>query len=298
MKRVASFDVGIKNMAYCIFDVSGDSFTIHDWNVLNLMNPEAETKLCNIPLEQKKKSKKNSNHENISIKLCNKKAKYEKGEHCYCEKHAKMSTFLIPTKECSPTQLKKLKLEKLIDVVNKYKIPFNLGMNKTTLLNTINTFMEEHTLKTISSIKTTAGELDLITIGKNMKTELNQLNTMKHITHVVIENQISPIATRMKTIQGMLAQYYIMAYDSISIDFVSSSCKLKGLEKQNTDMENTYQQHKKDAVYHCKQILEKRQITDWMHVLDTKKRDDLADCFLQGMWFLQNNNTIKNYKNK
>ena len=290
MKRIVSFDVGIKNMAYCIFDVSGDNFTIHDWNVLNLMNPEPETKLCNIPLEQKKKSKKNNaTNETISIKLCNKKAKYEKGELCYCEKHAKMSTFLIPTKECSPTQLKKLKLEKLNEVIHKYKIPFNPGVNKTNLLNTINTFMEEHTLKSISSIKTTAGELDLITIGKNLKNELNQLNTMKNITHVVIENQISPIATRMKTIQGMLAQYYIMAYDSISIDFVSSSCKLKGLEKQNTDTtDNTYQQHKKDAVYHCKQILEKRQIVDWMHVLDTKKRDDLADCFLQGMWFLQN----------
>jgi hypothetical protein len=291
MTRIVSFDVGIKNMAYCIFDVSGDSFNIHDWNVLNLMNPEPETKLCNIPLEQKKKSKKHGiKHENATIQICNKKAKYEKGEHCYCEKHAKMSDFLIPTKECSPTQLKKLKLEKLNEVIQKYKIPLDPGMNKTNTLNTINVFMTEHTLKSISSIKTSAGELDLITIGKNLKNELNQLNTMKHITHVVIENQISPIATRMKTIQGMLAQYYIMAYDSISIDFVSSSCKLKGLEKQNTDTtDNTYQQHKKDAVYHCKQILEKRQITEWMHVLDTKKRDDLADCFLQGIWFIQNN---------
>jgi hypothetical protein len=290
MKRIVSFDVGIKNMAYCIFDLSGDIFNIHDWNVLNLMNPEPETKLCTIPLEKKKKSKKRDTPlENTLPIICNKKAKYEKGEHCYCEKHAKMSDFLIPTKECSPTQLKKLKLEKLFEIVKKYEIPFTDGMNKTTLLNTINRFMEEHTLKTISAIKTTAGELDLITIGKNMKTELNQLNTMKHITHVVIENQISPIATRMKTIQGMLAQYFIMSYDTVSIDFVASSCKLKGLEKQNTNIENTYQQHKKDAVYHCKQILEKQQFIDWMHVLDTKKRDDLADCFLQGMWFLQNN---------
>jgi hypothetical protein len=291
MKRIVSFDVGIKNMAYCIFDLSGEVFNIHDWNVLNLMNPEPETKLCTIPLEKKKKSKKRDTPlENTPPTICNKKAKYEKGEHCYCEKHAKMGDLLIPTKECSPTQLKKLKLEKLIELIHKYKIPFNPGMNKTTLLNTINRFMEEQTLKPISSIKTTAGELDLITIGKNMKNELNQLNTMKYITHVVIENQISPIATRMKTIQGMLAQYYIMSYDSISIDFVSSSCKLKGLEKQNTDItDNTYQQHKKDAVYHCKQILEKHNFTDWMHVLDTKKRDDLADCFLQGIWFLQNN---------
>ena len=34
MKRIVSFDVGIKNMAYCIFDLSGELFNIHDWNVL------------------------------------------------------------------------------------------------------------------------------------------------------------------------------------------------------------------------------------------------------------------------
>ena len=36
--RVISFDVGIKNMAYCFLSVSGDQFEIIDWNVLNLMD--------------------------------------------------------------------------------------------------------------------------------------------------------------------------------------------------------------------------------------------------------------------
>jgi hypothetical protein len=285
MTRIVSFDVGIKNMAYCIFDVSGDKFSIEDWNVLNLMNEAPETKFCNIQLEEKKKPKKN---EVVIPKICNKKAKFEKDGNCYCEKHAKTSAFLIPNKECSLSQIKKLKLENLIEFANKYKIPYDIGTNKKNLLIMVITFMEKHSLKTISSIKTNAGELDLITIGKNLKKELNQLNAMNNITHVVIENQISPIATRMKTIQGMLAQYFIMSYDTVYIDFVSSSCKLKGLEKQNTDVENKYQQHKKDAVYHCKQILEKENFVEWIHVLDTKKRDDLADCFLQGIWFLQN----------
>jgi len=285
MKRIVSFDVGIKNMAYCIFDVSGENFSITDWNVLNLMNEESEIKFCNIQLQEKKKPKTN---EVVLSKICNKKAKYEKDGNCYCEKHAKTSTFLIPNKECSPSQIKKLKLENLTEFANKYKIPYNIGTNKKNLLSVVITFMEKHSLKPISSIKTNAGELDLITIGKNLKKELNQLDTMKNITHVVIENQISPIATRMKTIQGMLAQYFIMSYDMVYIDFVSSSCKLKGLEKHNTDVENRYQQHKKDAVYHCKHILEKENIVEWMNVLDTKKRDDLADCFLQGIWFLQN----------
>ena len=39
---------------------------------------------------------------------------------------------------------------------------------------------------------------------------MNKLPDIESITHVFIENQISPIANRMKTIQGMLAQYFIM----------------------------------------------------------------------------------------
>ena len=34
MSRLISFDVGIKNMAYCLFDLSSN--TIVEWNVLNL----------------------------------------------------------------------------------------------------------------------------------------------------------------------------------------------------------------------------------------------------------------------
>ena len=36
--KLISFDVGIKNMAYCIFQItSGSPPSILDWNVLNLL---------------------------------------------------------------------------------------------------------------------------------------------------------------------------------------------------------------------------------------------------------------------
>ena len=40
--RLISFDVGIKNMAYCIFDISNNTPTILDWGILNLCeNPQS-----------------------------------------------------------------------------------------------------------------------------------------------------------------------------------------------------------------------------------------------------------------
>ena len=46
------------------------------------------------------------------------------------------------------------------------------------------------------------------------KTEFDKIDKLKDITHIIIENQISPIATRMKTIQGLLTQYFIMKYNN------------------------------------------------------------------------------------
>jgi len=69
--------------------------------------------------------------------------------------------------------------------------------------------------------------VDLVSIGRNMKKEFQKILSFNDPKHVIVENQISPIATRMKSIQGMLAQYFIMQSDDINIEFLSSAGKLK-----------------------------------------------------------------------
>jgi hypothetical protein len=116
------------------------------------------------------------------------------------------------------------------------------------------------------------------------------------ITHVILENQISTIANRMKTIQGMLAQYFIMrGRPDIVIEFVSSSNKLKDfVAEKNT----TYKQHKKDGIAICSRFLENNPgWSGWVSVLQTTKRDDLADSFLQGIWYLKRGNIISYAEN-
>jgi hypothetical protein len=107
----------------------------------------------------------------------------------------------------------------------------------------------------------------------------------------------------MKTIQGMLAQYFIMKNDDIHIEFISSANKLKQLTKNpinHSEIQNTfrepdteikqnaiYKQHKIDGVALCSRLLDENPcFQTWKHVLETKKKDDLADCFLQGIWYM------------
>lgn len=287
--RLISFDIGIKNMAFCIFDVSGSQLpTIKQWTVINLMehSEPAKKEVCNCL--NKPKSKK------VEGTVCHRLAKFRKGERTFCEKHASSTPdFIIPVKQCSPTQVKKLKVGDLQQMISQHNITNENGVTKRAdLVELINAYFKEKCYEPIVDVKgKTAGETDLIQVGKKMKYLLNIIPGIKEVTHVIIENQISPIANRMKTIQGMLAQYFIMILDDPHIDFVSSANKLGSLMKETAtveDAENTYQQHKKDGVELCSQILDKYEnFATWKYVLDTKKKDDLADSFLQGIWYLK-----------
>lgn len=305
--KVISFDVGIKNMAYCILDCTQGELAITGWGVLNLMDKQESAHMCGCM--NKPKSKK------TLVTACTKKAKYMKHDIYYCEKHAKeCSQYIVPTKQLQSSSLKKLKVDDLIKLGNKHliflSVPNYDKLLKKELLSIVMTYFEKHCYELIVAIKSkTASETDLIEIGRNMKKCLGEVENVSDITNVVIENQISPIANRMKTIQGMLAQYFIMTNETARIDFISSANKLKQFATRRTIteddvVENTlipsaqgfnpdYKAHKKDGVYYCLEIVNmNNQLASWRTALDTKKKDDLADAFLQGIWYLRNNNNI------
>ena len=74
--KLISFDIGIKNMAYCIFSTDQNTLIVQDWGILNLLEKEEIAQKCSCEL----KSSKNP---------CSRKAKYVKNEMFFCETHAK-----------------------------------------------------------------------------------------------------------------------------------------------------------------------------------------------------------------
>jgi hypothetical protein len=286
--RILSIDVGIKNLAFCLFEKNIDSsyYNISKWDIINL-SQEDEIKKCQC-------NEKNN--------LCSKPAKYTLNDNYYCLKHSKKQNYQIPTSELKPNFINKQKIQKLIEIADKYNIQYEKPIKKNDLMFKINEYITNKCFKEITT--TNASQIDLITIGKNIKTKFNKIFPLEEkIDYVLIENQISPIANRMKTIQGMIAQYFIMNNNTEHIEFVSSINKLKQASGKSKSIEDSqsqtqytaskdYKSRKNQGITKCLEILTTEHcFANQLSYFNThKKKDDLADSFLQGLWFINKQN--------
>ena len=228
--KVLSFDVGIKNLAYCLLEYTNNGFIIEKWDIINLCG---EIPTCNY---------KNK------LKSCNNKAKFHKNNIYTCKTHAKSYEYILPSSTLLPKGLsiKKInscKVNTLKEFASQFNIKIDECSNKTEILNKLNDFIQEKFWEQISINK--ADNIDSISLGRAMKIQFD--NLFKEIPDVIlIENQISPIANRMKTLQGMIAQYFIDR-NANKIIFVSASNKLKefhGGSKTRT----SYAERKKKSI--------------------------------------------------
>jgi hypothetical protein len=272
--KILSIDVGIKNLAFCLFEkkTETEEFTVTQWDIVNL---SSENNFVCIFVENNK--------------ACNKPAKFKKNNQCYCLKHSKkINKSQIPGLEEKPSFINKQKIQTLYAIAETHKIEYDSKIKKKDLAKVINDYIKEQYFETIENKN--ASIIDLFSVGLNMKTHLNKLfEKEEKIDYVIIENQISPIATRMKTIQGMLVQYFIMSSIQVEhIDFVSAANKLKDCD---ISKKTKYSDRKKIGIEKCSNIIlnDNRFNEQIDYFTQHKKKDDLADSFLQGLWFIKTN---------
>jgi hypothetical protein len=123
----------------------------------------------------------------------------------------------------------------------------------------------------------------LIDLGKQI---IRAYSTMDLPDVVLIENQIGPIASKMKAIQGLLIQYWLMK--GVKVECISACNKLKLFHEGKT----TYAERKKMSIEVTTQLLERYTLRD--HGFHRhKKKDDLADTLLQGIWYIHNCGILK-----
>tara|TARA_B100000902_G_scaffold389533_1_gene436850 strand:- start:154 stop:957 length:804 start_codon:yes stop_codon:yes gene_type:complete len=264
--KILSIDVGIKNLAYCILDVPNNTsnYSIVAWDVINL---------CGTPPVCNQKIKKGN---------CTRLAKFQKNNIRCCKSCAKKTEFIIPTEELSKVTQTRTKVGDLKIIAQNYGLK-PTSFKKTDIQEVIACFMKKNCLDVIP--KYSASEMSLIDIGVAIRNNLNDSSFLS-VDKVLIENQISPIANRMKTIQGMIAQFFIMQ-NIEDVQFVSAANKLKPYIK---DKKTTYKERKALGISTTREIInENADLNAWIeHFSKHSKQDDLADSFLQGLWYINN----------
>ena len=361
MQRILSFDIGIKNLAYCFLSNENVNLSsenvILDWRVIDLMqNPEippstlpvarCTCSVGNVPKKKQSTVVPNSFGNEVTCRVsdwrlgcakaplprvCGKVAKFTHTgtQDFYCETHAKSHStpangWLIPKKVFERSKLNSLNRDKLEALILGYKIPVAAvpKPTKKIYIDLLCDHFQRVCFQPVTSSGTSAAPIlnskqtDLITLGRNMILHLDK-QTILHDhppTHVILENQISTVASRMKTVQGELTMYFLMRFPEAHIEFISSKNKLKGYEpdasttlaslvslKTSASLSSPpvlsdalpmnqnakYKQHKRDAVLYTQQWMNKHpKMKVWEpYMLESKKKDDLCDCFLQGMWY-------------
>ena len=358
--RIISFDVGMKNLAYCLFRIpdpvtgagTSPSELIHEiqierWDVIDLrFEPNLSDTVTTDSAPPTPKRTCINDGKLAKWMYLPTSPSPSPTPFIYCSKCSEKSKYKTPTREILPIKRKpelltKKKLGELMDIkanlstqanqtTNNNGQPeaaTNLKLRKADLIQEITTTLSRDYLEPFDENKyssyiagttppakpkkanyTYAHDLDLITYGRNMMKHLDAILyapsalASSPIDMMIIENQISTLASRMKTLQGMITQYFIMKHIPI-IEFISATCKLKlftdantntSLDLTNTDTvcvdASTYADRKKSGITVCRSLgeISRKRNSDyakWMPVFENhKKKDDLSDCFLQGLW--------------
>lgn len=344
--KVLSIDVGIKNLACCLFSVVGDQVDILKWDVLNIMGAPGEDMAiaeqrasdvvqCAIIRPGKKKGAPGC--------PCTKAAIYMtpgKDGSPRCMAHAKKeSGAIMPTADLKPSAIKRCNLTQLCELADKYQISYTRPIKKAALAAMLGDYAEATCMRPILPSESegaaaippkgpNARQICMVKLGRHLKQHLDVFLEGHWVDYVAIEKQMT---ARMKCVQCMIAQYFIMGAggcgaggSQTTVAFVSATHKLEAgdtaaatakasavesdaidtfIDSDDEDdigtvsveaivrkmKQRTYKTRKTTGIDYCIADLQMQKVNDtWIDFMRShKKQDDLADCYLQGRWYIQ-----------
>lgn len=248
--KLVSFDVGTRNLAYCILEGTNRSnLKIVSWDLIDIMAESA-------------------GHDNPKCFKCKKPANWIREESYACGTH-KNKAGKPPTKSSLNSKtLEDLKAEAL-----KLKIS---GSTKKVLVDAIYAkYKSEVWTRCVKSSKS-GNVVDLAApIAQCLEA---RKDIWKGSDKIVLEQQPDK---RMLVVQAMIHMWFVCA--GFKCSPVSAVHKLTNIVTLE-DHTKTYKGRKKTGIVHATQLVP----SAWKeYLLKHPKKDDLADCFLQGLWVLE-----------
>lgn len=283
MYKILSFDVGIKNLAYCLIHFNNGKYEIKKWGIINLIEESTNQECC-----EKEKCKK-------PVKWLSEK---DGNVVYYCGIHKGLYSDLDENWEDDYVS-KTDKLECSTCGKTAYYITkegTNLcAIHKKSYLKKVET---SHKLKAVSKKK--CNNFTTFDLGKKMFNIMDGMKDFLQVDEVLIENQPTLKNPRMKAISSLAFSYFILRGitdgekngSSIkNVRFISPSNKLKVNQDQTLEVLSKTEEGKvykmtKDLAKQYTRILLKDD-KKWLDHLDTyKKKDDMCDALLQGYHYL------------
>ena len=261
---VLSFDIGLKNLAWCVTDTSGEIFQIVAWGNYNLLEEKDSADLVKRP-----------------CRSCKAKARYMSSEGITCARH------IPPLRpiwcDASGTPFKKLPT---FPVLRNYFIEQGIltGLPKTKLAAVVK--IQEHVSipiqKTADAVKNAKKAFDTAAIHDAMYRFLAReiLPRAAWLKEVRIENQPCMCAPSMKTIQVLLFATLRDLLRTVGpippFKLVHAGVKVKG--KPTGD--KGYKARKDGSEKRARELLAKvADSAKWLTFFDEHaKRSDLADA--------------------
>jgi len=120
---------------------------------------------------------------------------------------------------------------------------------------------------------------------------------------IILEQQPKLATDKMRNVSIIILNYFIMNYiiqkkgNIKDVKFINASHKLSVYDGPFIEckLKGQYSRNKFYAKEYCKYLI--RNNSEAVKIYNNiKKKDDLSDCFLQGVWYIMSNNTISNTK--
>lgn len=255
-RRIVSIDVGIVNLGICLLEVSRD-------------HPPQVIKWESIDLLGRKHACANEN--------CKHQARFVTPSRLYlCKRCANRRQ--EPIVEADWLALDRAQCPKrcMIPLACRVGILGADALSAVELRKALICHRNERMIMPV--LKASAKNVELVDVGKALQSALDARPVFHEADAVVIENQISPLASRMKTIQGMIAQYFIRT-GIAAIEFISAANKLKPFLAKG--QRTTYKERKALSISVVRELLDKDEARIGFE--SSSKKDDLADSFLQAL---------------
>lgn len=299
MTTICSWDVGIKNLAYCIMSKKGDETNIIRWDIINLVKDD--DKRCMVL----KKNKKVCGNKAGYVGMVAKNPVYYCGSHKHNHKPYKFgweNNIMIPVKEknknikCTYILPKKKqpcgKIAHYID--NSPKNEYCCNVHRKLVIKHLK---KEAALKKIKRKKCTAKDHQIL--AETLTKELDKIPELDTVDIVLIENQPSLRNPSMKTIGAFLFQCLVIrGLDKglkRKVMWMCPSNKLKVNEDKSIEIvknaKNSTEKYKLTkalAVKYTRKLIQNDK--KWLdHFESFKKKDDVSDAFLFCKYYIHRN---------